>query len=110
MSELVSTPITVLKSLVDSLAFLQITPLHLHVDTRAMLDQRARVNLWCATRTDFERLIAALALKAVERPARTPGQREWFAEDDNAERALLVQCVSFVHHADWLPRPPAVTV
>lgn len=103
--ELVSTPITVVKDLVDSLAFLAVTPLHLHVDTRVMLDQRPRVNVWLATRTDYERVVAALALKSVERMARTSGQREWYAEDDTTARALLVQCVSFVHHADWQARP-----
>lgn len=109
MTELQIPPIDEVKALVDQLHSLGISPLHLHVDTRVMLDQRPRVNVWLATRTDFETFTEVLGVAAVERPARAPGQREWFAEADTPARALLVQAVSFVHHADWLPRPEAVT-
>jgi hypothetical protein len=104
MSDLAVTQIATIKALVDTLADLGISPLHLLTNARKMSDTRPDISLWTQRRTDFEALCAHLKAKPVERMAHQPGQREWYAEHDTDERRLLIQCVSFPHHDDWQPR------
>lgn len=101
------TPVATIKALVDDLARLDVTPLHLHVDTLKVGDLRPNVSLWTQTRTDFETLCDAWKMKPVERTYTPEGQRAWCAERDTNDRRLLVQCVSFAHHDDWQPRGTA---
>ena len=93
------------KALIDTLAELEISPLHLHIDAKSVGDQRPDVRLWTQTRTDFERLCARLKIKAKEARWSPQDQRQWSAEHDTADRRLLIQCVSFKHHADWVAKP-----
>lgn len=104
MSELDLPSITEVKAVVDLLADMEIDPLHLHVDGRRPMDSRPRITLWMRHRTDFMAVCDRIRVKPQERIARTPGQREWFAEADTLARQLLIQCVSLVHHDDWEPR------
>jgi hypothetical protein len=105
VSTLAVTQIATIKALVDTLADLGISPLHLRVDAKHVGDHRPDISLWTQTRTDFERLCAHLKAKPAERRYRPVGQREWCAEHDTDERRLLLQCVSFAHHDDWEERP-----
>lgn len=99
-------PIAAIKAIVDTFADLGIDPLHLHSDGHKPTDRRPDLRVWCRYRTDFERVCQRLRLKVTERRYVQTGQRAWFAEQDNADHRLLVECVSFEHHADWEPRPP----
>lgn len=98
--------IGVIKALVDRLAELDLSPLHLRIDTKRVSDTRPDISMWMQTRTDFERLCTALKLKATEARYSPQGQRLWHANHDTAERRLLVQVVSLAHHDDWQERPP----
>lgn len=104
MTELVITPISEIKAIVDQLADLGVDALHLRADAKKVGDQRPDVSLWVTYRTEFLRVCEAFGIKPQERPYSRTGQREWFAERDTASRRLLVQCVSFEHHDDWEPR------
>lgn len=104
MKTLTHVPLGEIKALVDLLAELDVSVLHLHIDTRDMLDKRARINLWISSRTDYFRLCDHLKLTPTEKRYQGLGQREWWAEADTPARALLIQCVSFEHHDDWEPR------
>lgn len=103
-TELVVTPISEIKAVVDTLAGLGIDPLHLHIDGQRPTDHRPNITVWVRYRTEFEATCGAFNAKAVERRFIQHGQREWYAESDTATRRLLIQCVSFEHHADWAPR------
>lgn len=105
MTELVITPISEIKAIVDQLVDLGVDALHLRADAKKVGDLRPDVSLWITHRTDFERVCEAFGAKPVERRYRQAGQREWFAEKDTGTRRLLIQCVSFEHHHDWQPRP-----
>lgn len=102
-------PIAAIKAVVDLFADLGIDPLHLHIDGARPTDSRPNLSAWCRYRTDFERVCQRLQLKATERRYVQPGQRHWCAERDDDTTRLLVQCVSFQHHADWEPRPTDTT-
>lgn len=93
-------PIAAIKDIIDTFADLGIDPSVLHTAGSRPLDPRPVINVWTHTRTDFERVVERLGLKAVERLTR-PGQREWNAERDTETLRLLITCVSFPHHADW---------
>ncbi len=93
-----------IKALIDELADLKVTPLHLRIDAKKVGDTRPDVSLWMQTRTDFEALARRWKAKATERRFSPEGQREWFAEHDNDGIRVLVQVVSFRHHEDWEPR------
>lgn len=97
-------PINAIKEIVDVLADMGIDPLHLNADGRKPTDGRHDIRLWLRYRTEFEAVCERLRLKPAERPFRQHGQREWFAVGDNDDRHLLVQCVSFEHHHDWISR------
>lgn len=101
MTTLHLTPIATIKALVDHLADLGITPLHLHIDGRADLDQRPDVRLWTRTRTDLFALCDSLGVKPREDRYNPEGQRHWHAEHDTEQRRLLIQCCSLQHHDDW---------
>ena len=104
MTTLSITQVATIKTIVDDLAVLGIAPLHLRVDTLTVGDPRPSINLWAQTRTDFELLCDRWSLKPVERRFSPSTQREWYAERDLDDRLMLVQVVSFAHHADWQPR------
>jgi hypothetical protein len=99
--------IATIKALIDQLADLELSPLHLHIDAKHVGDTRPLVSMWLRYRTDFERFCEATKLKAKERQFSRHGQREWFAERDTEGCRLLVQVVSFAHHEDWVPRSEA---
>jgi hypothetical protein len=107
MPELSVVQIETIKDLVGQLHALGVSPLHLQVDAKHVGDTRPDVRLWLRYRTDFERFCAALGIHAKESRWDPEGQRSWSAEHDMEDRRLLVQCVSFKHHADWEPRPAA---
>jgi hypothetical protein len=108
MSTLAVTQIAAIKSLVDTLASLDLSPLHLRIDAKTVGDPRPDISMWMQARTDFERVCAHLRAKAIERRySGGTGQREWYAEHDHDGHRLLIQCVSFAHHADWMPRDAA---
>jgi hypothetical protein len=98
------TPITELKALVDLLYELDLAPLHLHVDGRHELDDRADIRLWMTTRTQFEHVCKALGATAREATSHHRGERIFHAEVDTETRKLLVSCHSLDHHADWQPK------
>lgn len=103
-TEVIVTPITEIKAVIDVLADLGLDPLHLHVDGHVPTDQRPSISMWIRYRTDFFRVCEAFAVTPRERPFTQHGARSWFAESDSVTRCLLVQCVSFEHHHDWEPR------
>ena len=105
MTALHTVPTQVLLALVDDLIALDVQPLHLHIDTLPVGDQRPDIRLWLRTRTDFERACTHWGIKATEKRYSPAGQREWSATKDVDEHRLLVQVVSFQHHPDWQPRP-----
>lgn len=104
MSPLSVVQISTIRDLVLALADLEISPLHLRVDTKRVGDTRADISMWMQTRTDFERFCEHLGAKAKESRYDPEGQRSWSAENDTTERRLLIQCVSLAHHDDWLPK------
>lgn len=93
--------IDAIKTLVDQLHSLNMSPLHLHVDAKHVGDTRADAKLWLRYRTDMEAFCSEFGVKIV--PARwdPEGQRSMSAIHDTDERRLLVRCVSFRHHSDW---------
>lgn len=103
MPELSVVQIGAIKELVDQLHTLDLSPLHLHIDTKHVGDTRPDVRLWLRYRTDFERFCGELGVKAKAARWDPEGQRSWSAEHDTEERRLLIQCVAFRHHADWQP-------
>lgn len=105
MSDLDVTQINTIRGIVEQLALLEMSPLHLRVDAKHVGDTRPDISLWLRYRTDFERFCESIKAKPHERMYRGQGQREWYAESDADTRRLLIQCVSFEHHDDWEPRP-----
>lgn len=93
-----------LQQLISLLVDHDITPLHLHADSVATEHPRASLTLWTHTRTEIERLGAALGCKPAERTGRGREDREFWFQTSLGEVSLLVQCVSLPHHDDWQPR------
>lgn len=102
MNDLHLVPIAEIKAIVDTLADLGIDPLHMHVDGHKPTDIRPDVQLWMRYRTDFERTCEALGAKKVEVRNWQVGERRYSAEHDTDRRRLLIQCVSFRHHDDFI--------
>ena len=93
-----------LQQLVALLVDHDITPLHLHADSVATEQPRASLTLWTHTRTEIERLAAALGRTPAERTGHGRAGREFWFQTSLGEVSLLVQCVSMPHHDDWQPR------
>lgn len=105
MTKLDVTQVKTVLGIVEQLAMLEISPLHLRVDAKHVGDTRPDISLWLRYRTDFERFCESIKAKPKERTYTPAGQREWWAESDTDTRRLLIQCASFEHHDDWQPKP-----
>jgi hypothetical protein len=97
--------IATIKALVDQLAYMDVTPLHLNIDGPTPTETRPNIRLWLRTRSEFEAVCKALSLPVKESRYDPSGQRSWSASGDDASQRLFVSVVSFEHHDDWQPKP-----
>jgi hypothetical protein len=96
-----------LTALSEALDELDIEPLHLQWTGTTPTKQPQVVTVWLRYRTDFEMACAAWSLKPHEKTAYRPDERHFWAERDNDDLGLLVQCASLPHHPDWQRRTEA---
>ena len=106
MSAVTFVPIAEVKAVVDLLAELGLTPLHLQVDASHAGEARPSIRVWTRFRAEFEQVAKALGAEVREpRPAGSEGlTREYLAHVDTDRARIQVACTSRAHHHDWIPR------